>query len=78
MTMHRRFPAKVGRPSIPFERIQLAGTARQSGVGAKGKRAMAKWLVHPDRDVAWIMRENVKKNRLARMDTQWVKERGAA
>jgi len=26
-----------------------------------------------DKDVRWIMRENLKKNRLARMDAKWVK-----
>ena len=30
-----------------------------------GKRAMEKWLVNPDADVAWIMRENLKKDRLS-------------
>ncbi len=40
----------------------------------EGKPAMEKWLVHTDPDVAWIMRENLKKNRLARMDAKWVKE----
>ncbi|NTU63627.1 MAG: hypothetical protein HGB05_09530 [Chloroflexi bacterium] len=40
----------------------------------EGKPAMEKWLVHPDADVAWIMRENLKKNRLQRMDAKWVKE----
>jgi hypothetical protein len=39
-----------------------------------GKPAMEKWLVNPDPDVAWIMRENLKKNRLQRMDAKWVKE----
>ncbi len=39
-----------------------------------GKPAMEKWLVHPDPEVTWIMRENLKKNRLERMDAKWVKE----
>jgi hypothetical protein len=43
-----------------------------------GKPAMEKWLVNPDADVAWIMRENLKKNRLQRMDAKWVKEWGSA
>ncbi len=43
-----------------------------------GKPAMEKWLVNPDADVAWIMCENLKKNRLARMDAVWVKEWGSA
>lgn len=37
-----------------------------------GKRAMEKWFASDDRDVIWIMRENLKKNRLARMDASWV------
>jgi len=44
----------------------------------EGKSAMEKWLVNTDADVAWIMRENLKKNRLRRMDAQWVKEWSSA
>src|SRR5205085_1600137 len=33
-----------------------------------GKAAMETWLASPDQDVLWIMRENLKKNRLTRMD----------
>ncbi|MBN1427011.1 MAG: HEAT repeat domain-containing protein [Anaerolineae bacterium] len=40
----------------------------------EGKQLMEKWLASADKDVRWIMRENVKKNRLARMDAGWVKE----
>jgi hypothetical protein len=39
----------------------------------EGKPAMEKWLVNPDREVAWIMHENLKKNRLSQMDAKWVK-----
>jgi hypothetical protein len=39
---------------------------------AEGKPLMEKWLVDPDPDVRWIMRENLKKNRLVRMDAAWV------
>jgi hypothetical protein len=38
-----------------------------------GKRLMEKWLKKADPDVHWVMKENLKKNRLARMDPQWVK-----
>jgi HEAT repeat protein len=44
----------------------------------EGKPAMEKWLVTSDPDVAWIMRENLKKNRLQRMDAKWVKEWSSA
>ncbi len=37
-----------------------------------GKPLMEKWLLTPDPDIRWIMRENLKKNRLARMDAAWV------
>jgi len=37
-----------------------------------GKRKMEKWFASKDRDIVWIMRENLKKDRLARMDASWV------
>jgi 3-methyladenine DNA glycosylase AlkC len=40
----------------------------------QGKRAMARWLASPDPDVRWIMKENLKKNRLLRIDPAWVQE----
>jgi hypothetical protein len=39
----------------------------------EGKLAMENWFDSEDKDIGWIMRENLKKNRLARMDTKWVK-----
>ena len=38
----------------------------------EGKPAMAQWLESADPDVRWIMRKNLKKARLARMDATWV------
>lgn len=38
----------------------------------QGKQYMEHWLDSPDRDVRWIMKENLKKNRLVRMDQGWV------
>ncbi|MBN1566725.1 MAG: hypothetical protein JXA73_02690 [Acidobacteria bacterium] len=40
----------------------------------EGKVLMEKWLVSSDSDVQWIMRENLKKTRLARMDSDWVRK----
>jgi len=40
----------------------------------EGKALMERWLVNPDPDVQWIMRENLNKTRLARMDSGWVKK----
>jgi len=42
---------------------------------AEGKPLMEKWLADPDKDVRWIMKENLKKNRLLRMDAAWVEKR---
>lgn len=44
---------------------------------AEGKARMEKWLVVPDQDVQWILRENLKKARLARMDAGWVEAWGS-
>ena len=38
----------------------------------QGKRTMEKWLPSTDPDVRWIMKENLKKNRLLRVDPAWV------
>ncbi len=37
-----------------------------------GKPAIERWMDYPDADVRWVMRENLKKGRLARMDAAWV------
>jgi hypothetical protein len=37
-----------------------------------GKPLMERWLSSEDKDIRWIMKENLKKARLARMDADWV------
>ena len=37
-----------------------------------GKPRMEKWIVSEDRDIRWIMKQNLKKKRLSRMDESWV------
>ncbi|MBN1138464.1 MAG: hypothetical protein JXM73_17885 [Anaerolineae bacterium] len=39
---------------------------------AEGKLAIEKWLAVADPDVAWIIKENLKKKRLQRIDPAWV------
>lgn len=39
---------------------------------AEGKRLMEKWLACDDRIIRKVMQENLKKNRLLRMDAAWV------
>lgn len=36
-----------------------------------GKSRMEHWLVQTDPDIRWIMKENLKKNRLKKMDPVW-------
>jgi hypothetical protein len=33
---------------------------------------MEKWIGSDDKDVRWIMKQNLKKKRLIRMDEDWV------
>jgi hypothetical protein len=37
-----------------------------------GKYTIEKWFACDDRDIRWIMKENLKKKRLERMDAEWV------
>ncbi len=39
-----------------------------------GKPLMEKWLACDDPDIRWIMRENLKKNRLVKIDAEWVSQ----
>ena len=38
----------------------------------KGKALMESWMESKDADIRWIMKENLKKKRLARVDESWV------
>jgi hypothetical protein len=37
-----------------------------------GKARMEAWVASPDHDVRWIMKQNLRKKRLERMDADWV------
>jgi len=39
-----------------------------------GKPMIEKWLTSTDADVRWIMKENLKKSRLTRLDSAWVQQ----
>jgi hypothetical protein len=39
-----------------------------------GKPMMERWLGCDDKDIHWVMKENLKKNRLVKMDADWVKK----
>lgn len=38
-----------------------------------GKPMIERWLDSPNMDIRWIMKENLKKNRLVKIDADWVK-----
>jgi hypothetical protein len=40
----------------------------------EGKPMMERWLRSSNKDVRWILKENLKKNRLLKMDSAWVEE----
>jgi hypothetical protein len=40
----------------------------------EGKPLMEKWFSGDDREVLWIMKENLRKKRLERMDGEWVRK----
>jgi hypothetical protein len=40
----------------------------------EGKQKMEKWFASDDKDVMWIMRQNLRKKRLTRMDAGWVEK----
>jgi hypothetical protein len=42
------------------------------GCPSVGKPLLERWLQSDDRDVAWLSRENLKKDRLKRLDPEWV------
>jgi len=54
---------------------QALGYCWSVGVAAApeaGKALMEKWMNSSDPDIRWIMKENLKKKRLIRLDSGWV------
>jgi hypothetical protein len=40
----------------------------------QGKPMMERWFTSDDKDVVWIMKQNLRKKRLTRMDAGWVEK----
>jgi len=40
----------------------------------RGKEVMERWFSSDDKDVIWIMKENLRKKRLTRMDAEWAEK----
>ena len=64
------------RRSDPFQALRKGlGYCWSVAVAAlpeEGREMMERWLDCGDRDVRWVMRENLRKNRLIRLDPTWV------
>ena len=72
-------PEQKDRKSDEFQALRkglaYCWSVAVAALPAIGKPLMEKWLASPDRDIRWIMKENLKKNRLVRVDPNWVAER---
>ncbi|MFZ6028752.1 MAG: hypothetical protein ACOYYS_13635 [Chloroflexota bacterium] len=69
-------PAVTDRRSEEFQALRkglgYCWSVAVAALPAEGKTLLEKWLHHPDKDIRWIVKENLKKNRLVRMDAGWV------
>jgi hypothetical protein len=76
--MTASLPAADERRSKEFQTLrQGLGYCWSVAVAASpelGKRLMERWFSSPDRDVRWIMKQNLSKKRLSRVDGEWVAE----
>ena len=52
----------------------LAGASPPWRCRTRARRLMEKWFGSADKDIRWIMRENLGKTRLARLDAAWVEK----
>ena len=70
--------AETERRSEPFQALRKGlGYCWSVAVAAlpqEGSACMERWFPAKDKDVRWIMKENLKKNRLERMDSAWIKK----
>jgi hypothetical protein len=69
-------PQAADRKSDAFKTLRqglgYCWSVAVAALPASGRPLMEKWLASADPDICWIMRENLKKNRLVRMDAVWV------
>jgi hypothetical protein len=70
--------AAEDRRSDPFRVLRQAlGYCWSVAIAAcpePGKLAFSSWLSSPDRDVRWIVRQNLRKKRLVSVDPEWVRQ----
>ena len=66
------------RRSAPFQALRnglgYCWSVAVAALPQEGLAHMECWFPVEDKDVRWILKENLKKDRLARMDAAWVKK----
>ena len=76
-TVTASIAAARGRKTREFKVLRKAlGYCWSVAVAAfpeEGKPRMERWIDSKDQDVRWVMKQNLRKNRLTRLDPNWVK-----
>lgn len=76
-TITSEIQTAADRQAEPFKVLRRSmGYCWSVAVAARppaGKRLIEKWLKGRNPDVLWIMKENLKKARLTKMDSKWVR-----
>ena len=74
----RAIPDLNDRKSAGFEALRkglaYCWSVAVAALPEEGKPRFAAWTPSPDPDIRWILRENLKKNRLLKMDAAWVRD----
>ena len=77
-TITRSIEASAGRRSEAFKALRqgmgYCWSVAVAAYPAEGKPVFEAWLDSTDADVRWVLRENLKKKRLAKMDAGWVSQ----
>ena len=68
------FDADRAPTNSPYEFLAFCGTVGLGRLLADGKRTLEKWFSSDDKDVIWILKQNLRKKRLARIDAEWVEK----
>jgi len=63
----------------PRRNLELAYVVRRGGTKKRFEQLLVfqaeeKWLSRDDKDIRWLMKENLKRNRLVKMDADSVKQ----
>lgn len=61
-----------GRRDMPALLREMVGWSKGGRLEQRPPR-MERWIGSKDRDVQWVMKQNLRKNRLTRLDPKWVK-----